>query len=485
MNTARNNRTSFAANTLVCLLFLFGLQPRAVFAEDAVRWLPADVNAVLVIDVAAAYRSPIAVQNQWAKKAAASFLSQELFLPPTAQRVTVGARLDWLQNLTSVQQNTVMEMKPGTDLASIAPLVGGEIEKNGTRHGLSLEKGRYVIEAAPQLWLMAQPGGRQAGWRWARAGIIPAAQPPLFLVSAAQSVTAEAPIVVALDLTDAVELGAARAVLEDLPGSPLKGAALDAAAKVLKSAKGVVIQVTLGEKRLARCRIEFDQSPSTLTPIAKPLAQTVLSQWGASLEETTGWKSHTESFSLVYEGEMSGTGLKRLISVVQPSIVPSADAPTAEATPSAAVKASQKYFHSVQHELDDLRTSLRKTRDNHALWLERSARTIDGLPLKDVDQDLQVFGGRVSRSLRYQAQAERQGNLRTGTRQAQAQTNTFYNGVGSYGEVYQNVPGGNAAAISAEEGEASRNVRNNEWKLIEDGLAEIRRTLTQRYQAEF
>lgn len=479
---------SSLARSLICLsaLVTWLSQPAyTAIAADAVRWLPADVNAVLVIDVAAAYRSPIAVQNQWAKKAAASFLSQELFLPPTAERVTVGAQLDWQQNLTSVQQNIVMEMKPGTDLASIAPLIGGEVEKNGTRSGLSLEKGRYVIEAAPQLWLMAQPGGRQAGWRWARVGIKPAAQPPLFLVSAAESVTAEAPIVVVLDLTDAVDLKAARAVLEDLPGSPLKGAALEAAAKVLTTVKGVVCQVTLSDKRLARCRIEFDQSPAVLSSHAMPLAQTVLSQWGATLEDTTGWKTRTESFSLVYEGEISGTGLKRLISVVQPSIVPSAETPTAEAVPTAALKASQKYFRSVQHELDDLRTSLRKTRDNHALWLERSARTIDGLPLKDVDQDLQVFGGRVSRSLRYQAQAERQGNLRTGTRQAQAQTNTFYNGVGSYGEVYQNVPGGNAAAISAEEGEASRNVRNSEWKLIEDGLAEIRRTMTQRYQAEF
>lgn len=470
----------------ICGLAVWGsLLLETTQAEDAIRWLPGDVNAILVIDVAAAYRSPVAVQNQWAKKAATAFLAQEILLPPTAQRVTVGAQLDWQRDLSAIRQHVVFEMKPGTDLTSVAALTGGNVEQVGTRHGLGLDDGRYLAEAGPQLWLSAQPGGRQSTLRWARNGIHAAAQPLPLLVSAAQSVTAAAPIVVALDLTDAVEPAAARNVLEQVPGQPWKGAALDAAVKTLAGVKGVVCQVTLGEKRVARCRIEFDQSPAGLAPQALPLAQTVLGLWGASLEDTAAWKARTESYALVYEGELSGSGLKRLISLVQPASIPSPEAASTETAPTAAVKASQKYFRSVQHELDDLRATLKKTRDNHALWLERSARTIDGLPLKDVDQELQEFGTRVSRSLRYQALAERKGNLRTGTRQAQAQTNTFYNGVGSYGEVYQNVPGGNAAAISAEEGENARTIRNNEWKLIEDGLVTIRRSLTQRYQAEF
>ncbi len=454
-------------------------------AQEAVRWLPGDCNAVLVIDVAAAYKSPVAVQNQWAKKVAESFIAQEVFLPPTAKRVTIGAQLDFNEALTSVSQNVVMELKPGADLASVAALTGGETEMVSERAGLTMEGGRYVVEAAPQLWLMAQPGGRQAGLRWARAGANSESRLTPFLKSAAELASEEFPIIVSLDLADAVQAGAAMSILQDLPGAPLKGAALDAAAKVLTGTQGILCKVHLGTTRAAQVRIEFSQSAAPLVPIALPLAQAVLQQWGASLEDTKAWKARAESYALVFDGELSATGLKRLISVVNPSFIPASGGNSEASQASAVVTASQKYIRSIQHELDSLQATLKRTRDNHALWFERSGKTIDGLPLKNVDSDLQVYGSRVSRSLRYQAQAERMGNVRAGTRLAQTQANTYFSGIGPYGGVYQNVPGGNAPAINAEENEASRNVRFSEWKQIEDGMSEIRRKLTQKYSEDF
>ncbi len=454
-------------------------------AQDAVRWLPADCNAVLVVDVAAAYKSPIAVQNQWTKKVAESFVAQEVFLPPSAKRVTIGAQLDLDDALNSVRQNVVMELKAGTDLVSAAALTGAEAETVGDRTGLMLDGGRYIVEAAPKLWLLAEPGGRQAGLRWARAGASAGPQLTPFLMSVASMATEQYPIVVGLDLTDAVHAGAARSVLEGLPGMPLKGAALDAATKVVTGAQGIICKVHLGTTRQAQVRIEFGQSALPLASVAIPFAQSVLQLWGASLEDTKAWRAKVDGYALVFEGELSATGLKRLVSVVHPSFVPAGEANTAESQKSAVVTASQKYLRSIQHELDSLQATLKRTRDNHALWFERSGKTIDGLPLKNVDPDLQVYGSRVGRSLRYQAQAERMGNIHAGTRLAQTQANTFFSGIGPYGEVYSNVSGGNAPAINAEENEGSKSVRFSEWKQIEDGMSEIRSKLTQKYNEEF
>lgn len=456
-----------------------------VEAQEAVRWLPADCNAILVIDVAAAYKSPVATQNQWAKKIASAFVAQEVFLPPTAKRVTVGARLDFDDALTSVSQNMVMELKPGTDLSSVASLTGGEAELVGGRVGLSIEGGRYVVEVAPQHWLMSQPGGRQAGLRWARAGANSEVVVTPFLKGVADLAAEEFPIVLGLDLADAVPAPAATDILKELPGTPLKGATLDAAATVLTGVQGIVCKVHLGTTRAAQLRIEFSQSAAPLGPIALPLAQAVLQQWGASLEDTQAWKTKVDGYALVFEGDLSATGLKRLISIVNPSFTPSSGSNPEASQTSAAITASQKYLRSIQHELDSLQATLKRTRDNHALWFERSGKTIDNLPLKNVDPDLQTYGARVSSSLRYQAQAERMGNVRAGTRLAQTQANTYFSGIGSYGEIYRNVPGGNAPAINAEENEASRSVRFSEWKQIEDGMAEIRRKLTQKYNEEF
>ncbi|HTN02554.1 MAG TPA: hypothetical protein VL132_11770, partial [Planctomycetaceae bacterium] len=124
--------------------------------------------------------------------------------------------------------------------------------------------------------------------------------------------------------------------------------------------------------------------------------------------------------------------------------------------------------------------------DNHCLWYERSARTIDGLPMLKVDPDLLTFGARVSNSLRYQAQAERFSNVRAGTRRAENETGKFYGGVSSYdGYYYTPTAGGNEAAINAQENENAAGVKFSEWKQIEDGLVEIRRGLTQKYSVEF
>lgn len=472
---------SMAAGVGLALLLMMGVTS----ADDAVRWLPGDCNAVLVVDVTAAYKSPVAVQNQWAKKMAGSFVAQEIFLPPTANRVTIGAQLDFSNGLNAVSQNMVMELKPGADLASVAALTGGAAEKVGTLTGMDYDGGRYVVEAAPQLWLMALPGGRQAGLRWARSGANSESRLTPFLKSTSGMASEEFPIIVGLDLTDAVAASAATDILQSLPGMPLKGASQDAAAKVLSATQGILCKVHLGTTRKAQVRIEFGESAAPLGSIALPLAQTVLQQWGATLEDTNAWKAHVESYSLIFEGELSATGLKRLISVVNPSFVPTGGADPSASQTSAVVAASQKYIRSIRHELDSLQTTLKKTRDNHALWFERAGKTIDGLPLKNVDPDLQVYGSRVSSSLRYQAQAERMGNIRAGTRIAETQANTYFSGVGPYGGVYRNIPGGNAPGINAEENEASRSVRFSEWKQIEDGMSEIRRKLTQKYNEEF
>jgi hypothetical protein len=485
LKTLNTSREGLIMLRLSTALLLCGLYCPAVMAQDAVRWLPADSNAILVIDVAAAYKSPIAVQNQWTKKAAESFLAQEILLPPAAKRVTIGAQLDFGDALEPVRENVVLELKPGADLASVVAISGGEIEKVGDKAGLSLDNGRFVIEAAPQLWLMAQPGGRQATSRWVRTGINGDNALAPFLRSATTMVSDEYPIVMALDLMDTVSLSDAKAVLQDLPGTPLKGASLDAAAKVLAGAQGILVKVHLGKTRQAQVRIEFGQSAAPLNSIAMPLVQTVLQQWGASLEDSTAWKAKVDGYALVFDGEVSATGLKRVISVIHPSFIPSEGADPAATQTSATIVASQKYIRSIRQELDGLQATMKRTRDNHALWFERAAKAIDGLPLKNVDPDLQIYGSKVSASLRYQSQSERMGNIRAGTREAQSKANTFYSGFGPYGEFYSNASYGNTPAIRAEENEGSRNVRFTEMKQIEDGMVEIRRKLTNKYNEEF
>ena len=459
-------------------------------ADDALRWLPDGLNAVLVIDANAAYRSPIAQAEKWAQKSAQAFVSQEMFLPPSTRRVTVGAELDLTGSLSPIRRYLVMEVKAGTELSDLATVSGGTIEKVGDKLGLSILDGRYLVESKQSEYLMVEPGGRQAALRWVRAKVPESPRISGFLQRAADSVSDQFPIVTALDLTDAVDLASAKSVLASLPGGPLTGSKLDASAELLMSVEGIVCRVHLGTERMLQCRIEFGQSAAPLEPVAVPLVGAVLELWGASLDDSVKWRTRADGHVLIIEGDLSQSSMRRLMSVVQPPNVNSAarDASqaAAEASPEAIAEASKKYLRSVQHELDDLRGTLKKNRDNHALWYERSARTIDGLPMLKVDDSLLIFGSRVSSSLRYQAQAERYSKVRAGTRQRESETGKFYGGISSYdGYFYQPTAGGNAGAIEAQENETAVSVKYTEWKQIEDGLVEIRRALTKKYNVEF
>ncbi len=456
-------------------------------ADDALLWLPDGLNAVLVIDANAAYRSPLALEEKWAQKTAQAFVAQDLFLPPSTRRITVGAELDLTGSLNPVRRHLIMDVKAGTELADIASVTGGTVETVGDWKGLGVLDGRYLVEAKQAEYLMVEPGGRQAALRWVRAGASPAPRVSKFLQQAADSVSDQFPIVTALDLTDAVDLNSAKTVLASIPGKTFVGAELDKTAALLMSVRGVVCKVHLGTQRILQCRIEFGQSAAPLQPVAVPLVGSVLQLWGASLDDSVKWRTRADGDALIIEGDLSQSGLKRLMSVVHPPIVSSgARQAGAESSNVPTAEASKKFLRSIQHELDDLRGTLKKTRDNHCLWYERSARTIDGLPMLKVDPDLLTFGARVSNSLRYQAQAERFSNVRAGTRRAENETGKFYGGVSSYdGYYYTPTAGGNEAAINAQENENAAGVKFSEWKQIEDGLVEIRRGLTQKYSVEF
>ena len=99
-----------------------------------------------------------------------------------------------------------------------------------------------------------------------------------------------------------------------------------------------------------------------------------------------------------------------------------------------------------------------------------------------------------SGSLRYQAQAKREAGLRSGVRASiptysvYGRYGTGYTPNGSYGTygawvAKRDVP--DTIAIETQEQAPATQIRISEWKQIEDGLVKIRRTLTERYKAEF
>lgn len=476
---------------IVCALSFTMVGPAVSRADDLLTWMPRDVNAVARVDVARIYASPLALKEQWASKTRAAFQEQQPVIPPGIDEIVCAADLDFANGLRSMKEFAIAKPKAGLSLPAMAALTNAELLKFQDHAAITSPRGTFVVEVAPQTWLAVPQGGRQAASRWiASHPVAEAGIKRLQNVVTAQS--ADFPIVVALDLSGTVETEVAASFLaqQDWKLTPLQ---VEQLTKLLPSVESLAVGVNIDKDIQGRCTIQFQESALPLAAVTQPFVAAVLQAMGASGVGDQKWRWNVSSDSLIGEGPLTAAQVRRLLSVVHNSAL---ELPTGEAAASSpgevtaevVVAATRKYVHAIRTTLDDLQDTLHHTRDNHALWYERSGRKIDDLTMLNVDPEALEFGGKVSNSLRYQGQVERTMNVRAGTQKAQSGAGNIYNYgyVGPYGgwAMQQGTPV-SPGAIDKAANQQSQEVRFSEWKQIEDGYATLRRVLTGKLMADF
>ena len=490
----------------LCVL-LAGLQIMSVAANGEaptklLRWVPANANAVTVIDVQGLFHSPLGMREGWKQRSADRFVNQEFGVPPDARRVVMATQLDLGGTLRPVWDMGILEFEKTPSFALLARGDGGQLDTISGHSAVRLSGNRTGVELEPGIVLATPEPNRQTISRWVgSSGNDAKPQLSEFLQTAFEKGDPKAQIILALDLKDSVTAGPIRTMLEGM--EVLKGKTADQAdiADLLASVQGVILSVHVTDKREGQILVQFGKPATLLKPVAKPVVDEVLGALEISLADLDAWTAEVSGSSLLMKGEFSEGDMRQISSLFVPSPaardVQEPAATSAEATPSpeaAKVDASKKYFHSVKSFVEDLRKQLNKSRDNQLVWMERYARKIDDLPMIGVDPDLLTFGGNVSSSFRYQAQAGRMGALRAGVREAQPVYQSYSYGagaVGPYGSYagYSNYgtvrvsPERNQ--IRTEERASASQVKVSEMKNIEDGMVQIRRKMTERYQTEF
>jgi hypothetical protein len=468
------------------------------------RWVPADANAVIVIDVKALLHSPLAQRENWRKQAGDRFANQEISIPPESLRAVMATQLDLGGTLHPIWELGILELEHTPSFALIARRDGGQLDKFGDHAAVRLSSGRTGVELEPGVILTTPQPNRQIISRWISA--VKTDAPPQFsrfLQNALEQADRQSPVVMALDLADSVTVAPAREMLARF--EPLEGKTADQAdiAEILASVRGVVLTARATDKREGTIRVEFSKPTALIKPVAKPLVDEILRSLQISLTDFDHWTAEVSGTTLQLSGEFSPGDLRRVVSLFAASPATrhireqesSAQTSTPTVSPEAQkAEISRKYFHSVRTLVDELKKTLGKTRDNHVVWMERYARKIDDLPIKDVDEDLLTFGGNVSNSLRYQAQAGRSAALRSGVRQAQPVYQSYSYGAGAVGP-YGSYGGYSFSGtvrvepergqIRTEEHATAVQVKNSEMKQIEDGMSQMRREMTKRYGIEF
>jgi hypothetical protein len=458
---------------------------------DLIDWLPAEVNAALSVRVADIYSSPLAKREAWATQSRDAYVAKDSVIPPGLKELTFGAELNLAGDLEPIRTYAVVAPIPGVTLEAIAALGGGTSFTVDSHAALETPRGAVVVQAQPSVWLGIKPGGRQAAARWMRSGSTTSNLKTLR--EALSQRPPKAQIALAIDLTDAVSPDIVDAFLSGLPDAPA-AAQKTKVISILATPRYVLWTATIGEAISGEMHFEFAGATSGLAPQVKSLVPALLQQFGMADESMVDWTWSTKGNAVIGSGPLTAAQTRRLMSLVQsatPELAASASS-ASSATPASpadrAVSASKRYLTSVRTILDDLQGTLKKTRDNHALWYERSAGKLDDLPLMNVDPELLDYGLKVSNSLRYQAQAQRMANVRAGTVKAQTGAGNMsrYGYVGPYGGyAVSRETDVNPGAIDATANAAARDVRFSEWKQIEDGYGQIRRRLTEKLMAEF
>src|SRR5438477_8254992 len=179
--------------------------PAADFAE-LLRRLPAQANAVLLIDADAAHRSPHGAKEGWARNHEKESLGGIDSLPPTVERLVIAGQID-VTTLDPTWRVGIAATRAPVTPAEIAAAEGGTTDTVGGKPVVVSPRNTYFAVLEPQTVAAMHPANRQEFARWLRSkgDLTP------YLRDA--TAKADAPVFLALDTADVFDPPGLRARL--------------------------------------------------------------------------------------------------------------------------------------------------------------------------------------------------------------------------------------------------------------------------------
>jgi hypothetical protein len=339
----------------------------------------------------------------------------------------------------------LMEVGQKPSMKALAQASGGYVDSAAGKPAAVCANDVYCVEVSDRVIGAVYPADRQIATRWLNEqGAASARQPQDYLLAAVAGVGSETPVVIAIDLTDAVSEAAVRRLLETDP--PKWAASLGGdnnAATALASVRGVTVRIgALGaDGATGTITVDFGQDVAPLARVAKDMECGVMADRGVSVPDLAKWEFGASGRAITGRGRLSVQGIERLVEFLSPPQVSAppepAEARTAAGSDAASPKpavaaASRAYYKSVSSTLDAFRAG--DSLSESAAWLNRSAKRIDQLPSENVDPDLMLWGADVSAKLREAGAILSAGQQRVKARSASIGTSIGYAGSGGSGE---------------------------------------------------
>ena len=448
---------------------------------EVVRRVPAEANAIMLVDAERLFASPIAIRENWKKKQLAEFAERPLAVPPQATKVVRAAHVD-LQAHEAQWEMVLIEQPSFRSLDEVANREKGYVDKIANTKVAWSPRGAYVVSLGKGALGLLFPPNRQFLARWLKQ---PSGKISDYLLAASRSMAAAEPqLLLAIDLEDAIDPERVRAMLKTSKAvADAKGDAA-ALAGVLEDLRGIKFEIVFKDKPWGRLMLEFGNDPAALAGISKALVMETLDRQGMALDDIQSWAVTHDGKSISLHGELSASGLLRFGSLFElPSMeLDPSEEPVAADKPQ--IYATQNHFKAVSKLLDDLFAKKRDARTwgQLGVWVDQYAKRIDRLPLVNVDPDMCKYSAGVAEDLRQISSSIKGSGIRSGVQSANT-TSAYANG--NYGYYGSRAVEAEQIAVRARERGTSALTGSQIADQIHAETSRVRRQMTDRYKVEF
>lgn len=478
----------------VLLVAAFAAAGRAASPyDDLLKAVPPNTNTLVLVDVKGAFASPLAQKEQWSGDHFQRYQSGIGFVPPDAELLVVASDLN-LSSLARSYQIGLVKVRNVPNLNQLA------VRENGTEDELS---GRIVVLSPQDVYYTTLPGStfaavypadRQAASRWVRHALASkSAELAPYLKSAADSAGAHT-MVIAIDLTDAIDPTMLRAGLAISP-SVVKNKVADIAvlARVAATVKGMTFTVNVTDKIVGTVRIDLAADPSPFKKTFRDLFLEILDDQGVSIPGMSEWETTYGPTSMTLSGPLTTADVRRITSLFAfPGSSPEGD-PKATKEPTG--PATQRYLAAVDRILGDARGIKDSPQiEKMATWNEKAALRIEQLSRQSVDPAAIDAALQSARRLRAIAQSLRGVPIEWEALQNKAYSYSTSQVGASFGwggirpvwmsgTTHTNYP-----QIRAEQSKviaADQQRRLEAWSQIDSMLGEAKGKLSQKYKVKF
>ncbi|MFO0796953.1 MAG: hypothetical protein U0804_05710 [Gemmataceae bacterium] len=462
-------------------------QPPAGPFDRFLPYVPPDANVLVLVDVKAAYDSPIGKRERWADDYKARYQSGVGFVAPYSSAVVIGSQVN-LTTMTRDHQVGIVGVPTALPVKTLADRDGGTATEIAGRPFALSPRDVYTTSLSVPATVALYPADRQAAARWSRhaAGVQKGANLSPYLTAAAAGAPGKA-VTVAVDLTESQDPTLLRLGLATSPAvvnaklSPDEVAGL---ARFLATAKGLTFTANAGDDITGSVRIDFAAVAVSYPSVMKPLFVELLDQFGVAIPGVSSWEVKVEQRSVTFTGPLTPADLRRVLSLFAfPGTASEDDTLKAgEISPGA----TQRYFAATNTILGDLRRQKdSKDYNKMATWHDKAADQLYHLNRTGVDPLALKVADDAGRRMKALALSLRGVPIDTKALDESSYYTYSTNGWGwwrstSYNTNIPQVRGQIAQVVAKDE-----KTRLSTWAQIDQMMADAARQLGDKYKLQF